>query len=114
MKLPKDIINRIHQEFPIDDIVEVEQILNQIYTQSWNVRSDQLCRSILYLSSGSLKKMKEELLPMLDTEPRDVIFEAEYKAGGPGHYFSIPFSEIDMFFDKLYKEEDELPPESFW
>ena len=74
------------------------------------MRKDQICRSIVFLADGDLQKIKNEILPMVNDDPREVLEWAEMKAGGPQHYFNIPFPEIDTFFNNLYKDMDDEPP----
>jgi hypothetical protein len=52
---------------------------------------------------------------MMKLDPREILMEAEDKAGNPGHWFSIPFDEMDDFSGELpiqhkdFEEDDNLP-----
>lgn len=89
MKLPEDIIARINMDYTNQVIKKsVTEFIEKIYSQRWNVGNDQLCRSILFLMDGKSSKMAD--FENID-DPRDIIMEAERKAGNPNHYFLKPF-----------------------
>ncbi|OEK05418.1 hypothetical protein [Roseivirga misakiensis] len=90
MILTKDIENKILKDFSSNsEHHSVRHLLEKIALTEWNVGSQQLCRAILYLLDGDVSKLKKfELI----SDPRDVITEAENKAGNPGHYFEKPFT----------------------
>lgn len=109
----QDIKDRIKNDFEFADAIEVEKIFNQIASFGSNTGVDQVLRSILYLSNGDLANVKKYYSMYCD-DPRDVIGEAEEKAGNPGHWFSIPFDQMDGFSGNLSKgeedkKEDNLP-----
>ncbi len=109
-EIDADILKKITSEFKIEDLGEVISIFKNIFLKGSIVGTAQLTRSILYLSNGDLKKIKE----YLKVDPRDVILAAERKAGNPGHYFNIPFPEIDNFFERMYdvgSDDDESNPQ---
>ena len=56
---------------------------------------------------GDLYNLRERCLPYLKDDPRDLIREAEEKAGNPGHWFSIPFDEMENFSGELPATEKE-------
>jgi hypothetical protein len=112
--LPEDIIDRIDKDFQGAENFVVRIIMLGLFSKkSKYFIPDSICRSILYLSNGSLSEITNALLPLLQSDPRDLLNAAEYKAGNPGHYFAMPFPEIDAFFDDLYRGEEE-PPDEFW
>lgn len=88
-ELPTDIERKVCELFPADsDRNEVMQLIAGIYDGDWGVGKDQLTRALLVLSEGKPDKLKERTKNM---EPRDLIMEAEFKLGNPGHYFLTPF-----------------------
>lgn len=114
--IEQDILDRIDKDFEVLDALEAKKILLNIHRESIGYYSySTICRSIVFLANGSVDKIINELLPILNADPRDIIDMAEFKAKGPGHNFRIPFPEIDNFFDKLYEKPEEDPPaEIFW
>ena len=93
MKLPEDIILKIDELFPADeDNSNAKKLIGQIYTSTLNVGQDQLTRSILYISNGNISEIKRIIDSNFYGDPRDVIMDAEHRAGNPGHYFLNAFS----------------------
>lgn len=93
-----DIIERISKDYSKDDAIKVVSIIQNIFLSGSSVGVSQLARSILFLSNGNFNEIKK----LLGCDPRDVILAAERKAGNPGHYFDIPFPEIDNFFERMF------------
>jgi hypothetical protein len=92
MGIPDDIKEKISQLFNSPaDRQEAEQLLQSLWTTSLNVGSGQLARSILVLSEGQISAIREIIESGFHGDPRDIIMDAEKKAGNPGHYFSTPF-----------------------
>lgn len=109
--MTKDIENRIRQDFSNpEDALSVKEIFGRIIKFGSNTGIDQVLRSILYLADGSLLEVNK-YYQMYREDPRDVIGEAEMKAGNPGHWFGIPFDEMEGFSGELpetkSKEENE-------
>ena len=110
-EIDPDIIEKIHSDFKGIEAEEVKSIMKDIFDNIAVVGASQFARSLLFLSDGDLDKLKKDYLIMANKDPRDVILAAERKARNPGHYFVIPFSEIEGFLNNIYKEEtDDLPP----
>jgi hypothetical protein len=98
MQIPNDIEKKIIDDFHGEE-QEIVKLLFQRICQ-YNTYSSQVLRSILFLSIGDFKKVIRYYLTY-EVDPRDVIGEAEEKAGNPGHWFSIPFDEMPEFSGKL-------------
>lgn len=73
-----DINNIIARDFPTVTQGIVQVGIQLIFEQEWGVGKDQLARSILQLSRGSLKKFKDL---MEITDPRDILMEAQAEPG---------------------------------
>jgi hypothetical protein len=92
--IPVDILNKINELFPnIEDNSEAKKLIEQIFKSSINIGPSQLARSILFISNGNLSLIKKIIDSDFYGDPRDVIMEAEQKAGNPGHYFNLPFTQ---------------------
>ena len=115
MVLSKDVIDRVYEDFKEPQVPIVLQTLHAMCAMGFNVNPQQVCRSAVYVANGSLVKFISEIVPMVQSDPRDIIDEAERLAGRPGHYFSIPLPEVDRFDEVMYGEveEMELPPEFY-
>jgi hypothetical protein len=113
-EISSDILDRIDLDFQGEEAKEVKRLVSNIFSMGLNVGVAQLTRSLLYLSEGDLYKLKTYYMPMMDSDPANVILAAERKAGNPGHFFDIPFDEIEIFFDRMYGDnmEDDPPPSS--
>ena len=99
--MTKDIENRIRQDFNNPrDITSVNEVFSRIVKFGSNTDVDQVLRSILYLSDGSVSEVNK-YYQMYCEDPRDVIGEAETRAGNPGHWFGIPFDEMEGFSGEL-------------
>lgn len=96
-----DILERINAEYSNEDQKEVLLIIGNLFKKGSMVGPAQLARSLLFLANGNLNLIKQ----FMNKDPRDVILIAERKAGSPGHFFNLPFDEIDQFFEKLYGNE---------
>lgn len=112
--LASDVIDRIKLDFKESEREEVISILEKtLYTYSNVGAMDQAVRSIVYMADGNIKIIKDYCIPHLKYDPRDIIIEAEEKAGNPGHWFSIPFDEMANFSGELPEgeehEDDGLP-----
>lgn len=70
-------INFIEDNFPIDDIEAVKDIIISVYQSKYNVGNEQLVKSLLFLSEGSLEILKS-FFPIAD--PRDIVFKAQMDA----------------------------------
>lgn len=115
MQLPEDIAAKISQDFTDEDKDEVRLILTETFTEHHNVGTIIQCiRAILFLSEGDVSKVRDYCLPYLSEDPRDLIMEAVEAAGNPGHWFGIPFDEMEYFTGELperksNEEGDNLP-----
>lgn len=96
-----DILERINAEYSDEDQKEILMIIENIFSNGSIVGPAQLARSLLFLANGNLNLIKQ----FMTKDPRDVILAAERKIGSPGHFFNLPFDEIDQFFEKLYGNE---------
>ena len=67
---PRDIVDRVVQEYPVDSIPQVHLWLEDL-------RSDRLSRCALFLADGALQKLKEAVSLGRD-DFRDLIMAAEY------------------------------------
>lgn len=89
MQVAKDIEFYINKIFAAPESRrEVYKILEPIVAGNWNVGTDQLIRSLLFLSNGSIEVLSR--LVHFD-DPRDVIMTAENKNGNTGDHFTSPF-----------------------
>lgn len=95
MRLPTDIIQKIESDYNDSEQKEVLNILESLYKDNAKVGSmEQAIRGLIYIANSNIKLIKEYCIPYLQYDPRDIIMEAEEKAGNPGHWFGIPFSEM--------------------
>lgn len=67
---PRDIVDRVIQEYPADAIGQVHLWLEDL-------RGDRLARCALFVASGSLQKL-EEAVSIGKADYRDLIVSAEY------------------------------------
>lgn len=93
-KLAYDIIKKIKADFAEEYVAEVIAILEKKIFNSI-VGSDQLARSLVYLSKGDINTLKNEVKSMDD--PRDMILYAEEQAGHPEHFFGVTFDEMGKY-----------------
>lgn len=92
-----DIDKKIDELFNNDyERQTAKQLILSLWQTSLNVGPDQLARSILIISDGELSKIQEIFSSNFYEDPRDVIMEAETKAGNPKHYFTKPLSDVDV------------------
>ena len=102
-----DVTEEINKSFEKHEALEVISILEKtLYTYSNVGAMDQAVRSIVYMADGDIKVIKDYCIPHLKYDPRDIIMEAEEKAGNPGHWFSIPFDEMANFSGELPESEE--------
>jgi len=81
---PRDIVDRVIEEYPPDAIGQVHLWLEEL-------DSDRLARCALFLAQGSLTKLKEEVA-LGRADYRDLIVAAEYdRADNRLRDFSQPF-----------------------
>lgn len=102
IKLSKDIVSKITSDFSENEQELVIKLLIEQEQIGLNVPFHQFARSIIFLANGSLQDLKDKYL--LIDDPREVISEAEIKAGRPGHWFSIPFDEIPTFVSPVEEQ----------
>ena len=115
--LPEDILERIGQDYEWHDALWVTSILSCLYSQEENPYSELgFIRSALYLAKGR----QEQLLEELRDDYRNVLLAAEQLSGSYGHYFRIPFPEIEELERRTaeaakqeYSDYQALP-EEFW
>ena len=103
MIFTKDIHQKIRKEFRLNEVEEVEKELKQRVDNGLNVGPNQFVRSVIFLANKSIEELKSILLNFDD--PRDVVGEAEYKSGELGHWFAIPFEEIEQLNGEKYSGE---------
>lgn len=84
-ELPRDVVRKINIYFPKEKENQmVKEKLEIIYKKDWNVGSDQLVRSILFLiRNESLLINQYEFI----SDPRDIIMKAENESKGIYNYF---------------------------
>ena len=81
---PRDIVDRVVEEYPADAIGQVHLWLEDL-------GSDRLSRCVLFLAQGSLQKL-EEAVSLGRKDYRDLIFSAEYDCGDQQlRDFNLPF-----------------------
>lgn len=68
-----EIKDLIKNDFHSEASEFVTSIINKIYENEWGVGKDQLAKSLLKLSNGSVDKLLS-YFPIVD--PRDIIMEA--------------------------------------
>jgi len=115
MRLPKDIIQKVLQDFESCDKEYVIKELESRFSENKNFWAINVIRAVLYLSNGSLKQFNEWLGT---DDSRTILFHAEKKSGDYGHYFKLTFDEIAKLIDitnteliTQIQEQDNLPPE---
>jgi len=87
--LPEDVRKRINIDFPIQSQRKlVKERLEILFGENWNVGSEQLVRSILYLIKGNISLL-ENFNQISD--PRDIIVEAQKDSKGSYNYFIDEF-----------------------
>lgn len=94
-RLPDDILQKIDEDFDLNHKQEIKDLLTELYA---NMRKYgpiiQAIRGIIFLANKDAEKIRDLCIPYLQREPRDIITEAEEKAGNPGHWFNIPFDQM--------------------
>jgi hypothetical protein len=81
---PRDIVDRVVDEYPADAIGQVHLWLEDL-------GSDRLSRCALFLARGSIEKLKQEVA-VGRTDYRDLIVAAEYDGDRHVRNFNLPFS----------------------
>lgn len=110
--LSKDIIEKIKNDYCETDKARIIEIFSKLALENPKVGvMPQALRGILYLADGDVEKLKIICLPYLKYDHRDIIMEAEEKAGNPGHWFSIPFDEMDSFSGELPNQSKDVEEE---
>lgn len=77
--MDKDILQHIHNHYPIDQREEIVELLDSIDADYINVGKTQLIRAILTIAKGDIEKIKNILNSNFNGDPRDVIMEAVEK-----------------------------------
>ena len=91
MESAKEINDFIEKNFAQAEQSLVIKKIEKIFQTKWNIGADQIARSLLYLADHKYS----QLISLLNfTDPRDLVTDAERKAGNPGHYFNIPFDKM--------------------
>lgn len=102
INLSNDIVLKITSDFSLDEQELVIGLLMEQEQIGLNVPFHQFVRSIIFLANGSLQDLKNKYL--LIDDPRDVISEAEVKAGRPGHWFAMPFDAMSTFVSPVEEQ----------
>lgn len=89
----EDIYKKIQTDFPANDIDAVKEVLLEAIAPALNVGEDQFVRSLVFLADKDIDELKRIVRDYGD--PRDIIWEAEHRAGNQGHWFTIPFEQIE-------------------
>lgn len=96
MVVPADIVERIEQLFYAkEEQEEVLKLIEGLWATTLNVGPAQLARSILVIAGNDKSKIVDIVQSKFYGDPRDVILQAEYLLGNPGHYFITPFKNDD-------------------
>ena len=113
--LPEDIVQRIEQDFNESEVSVVKTIMLEIFAMERVAYYgyEPACRSILYIAEGDLSKIVNYFVPLLLSDPRDLINAAEEKTGFPDYCFNMTFPEVKIHFEKLYEDIEE-PPAEIW
>lgn len=113
--LSPDINHQVQVDFPDKTaFIEVLEILTKLYEDNKNYGPMiQAIRGLVYIAKGDVEIIRSYCVPHLQHDPRDVIMEAEHLAGNPGHWFGIPFDQMESFSGELPEttpsEDDGLP-----
>ena len=92
-ELPKDLTKRIYEDFE-SPLEQEKVILSLVELKQINVGRDQLRRGIVFLADGDYEEFKK-LRKSFRGDPRQLLIEANRKAGDPDYWFSRPFSEME-------------------
>lgn len=84
MNTPSEVKEIINRDYAGNQLIEVRNKIEEIYNTNWNVGQNQLARSLLYLSKGSLEKFNS-FFPIID--PRDIVMEADLIQDSKENYF---------------------------
>jgi hypothetical protein len=96
--LSTDIIEKINFDFK-GDADRAETFIKKLIMDGGMKGTEQFIRSLIFLANGNFDQLRSLRLSIDD--PRDLIMRDEEAAGNPGHYFIIPFSEMDSFSGEL-------------
>ncbi|MEZ4960917.1 MAG: hypothetical protein R2830_13925 [Saprospiraceae bacterium] len=99
MIFANDINERIKKDFDLTQREEVIMLFENNLKRGMNVGEGQFLRSLLFIANGNIEKLKRELSHLRD--PRDIVMKAERTSGGLGHWFTIPFDEIELLNEKV-------------
>lgn len=78
MEISEQILKTLKSNFQDKNLATVETRIRELYNSKLNVGHDQLIKSILFLSQGSIEKFNS-FFPIDD--PRDIILEAQIASG---------------------------------
>lgn len=116
--LPKDVLLYINESFS-EEIVDYIVSLCSVYyaNRRENNYYANVIRAALYLAKGDIASL-EDCLSWGDY--RDILLAGEDESGNFGHYFRMPFHEIDSLVLMIEQDEvksieefDELPVEFY-
>lgn len=117
MNIPLDVIDRLFKDYESKDLKKAFQIIRKWLEYS-GYEGTQYSRCLLFLAKGDINEL-ERINEYGKNDPRDVIWDAEKKAGNKGHWFGISFDEIEKLNGMEYKQplyekvkdplEDNLP-----
>lgn len=104
MKIPTDVYRKIDSDFNVAERNKIKEIIGNLFDDYEGLGILlQAVRGLLYLSNGDMSKFQH----YLEYDFRDMVQEAEEQAGNPGHWFSIPFEEMENFSGVLPESEEE-------
>ena len=83
---PRDIVDRVLEEFPADSVEQVHLLLEDLW-------SDRLKRCGLFVARGSVEQLKEAV-SLARSDERDLIVAAEYDS------FRIRLRDFDRPFGR--------------
>ncbi len=90
--IPKDILNRLALDFnKPDEYEEALKIINHVKSDTLNVGWIQLARSMIIISAGEIKLLKEILKSGYMGDPRDVIINMMNMPNSKNDHGLTPF-----------------------
>lgn len=111
MNFPKDIEKKMKEDFPPEQIRLIKSLIQKKVEGGLNVGNHQFIRSVIFLAEKDFAQLKKALT--LYDDPRDIVDDAETKSGKLGHWFAIPFDEIEALngqkYDGAIFKENQLP-----
>ena len=124
-QLAPDIIKKIKADFAEEYVIEVTVFLQKAASETGIVGSDQLARSLLFLSKKDIDILRNDCFRMVNKwDPRDIVMFAEEQSGNNDHWFGLTFDEIETYVPEYQKgvhaywdalcEEDELKKQIDW